>query len=470
MNSAARILVVDDKQSFRFIIKRYLDDAGYRTNGAASGAEALVQLEQGCFDLVLSDMVMPEMDGMTLLRQVRSRHPLLPFVLVTAHGTVDSAVAAMKEGADDYLLKPLNREELLVVVERLLEYARLRTNYDRVLDSEREKFSFQNITSTSRVMGKTLSAAKQVVASPRTTVTLQGESGVGKEVLARAIHVGTGQTMASFVAVNCAAIPETLLESELFGHAKGAFTGADREREGKCSRAQGGTLFLDEIGDMPLSLQPKLLRLLEERVYEKVGSDRPAIADFRIIVATHRNLEECCNQGTFRRDLYHRLNIFPITIPPLRERREDIPQLAEHFLNSFRKHLGNQLPGLSRAALDLMLTHNWPGNVRELRNLLEYACIVTNGSLIQPEHLRLQQEPQPFHEDQTNDRICLNFNFSPEEFSLEAVNQQLIAWALDRCNDNKSSAARLLKATRKLFYYADKPHSSSDDQVPFRKK
>jgi len=452
MNLGARILVVDDKPSFRFMIKGYLDDAGYQVECAASGVEALAQLEKGCFDLVLSDMVMPEMDGMTLLRQVRGRHPLLPFVPVTAHGSVDSAVAAMKEGADDYLLKPLNREELLVVMDRLLEYARLRDNYGRMLDSERKKYSFQNITSSSPAMGKTLIAAKQVVASPRTTVSIHGESGVGKEVLARAIHVGTGQNMSSFVAVNCAAIPETLLESELFGHAKGAFTGADREREGKCSRARGGTLFLDEIGDMPLSLQPKLLRLLEERVYEKVGSDRQATADFRIIVATHRNLDECCNHGTFRRDLYHRLNIFPITIPPLRERREDIPQLAEHFLNSFRMHQGKPLPGLSRAALDLMLAHDWPGNVRELRNLLEYACIVTNGDLIQPEHLRLQQYPPPCHEDSPDGRIAFNFSFSPEEFSLDAVNGQLMAWALEKCNDNKSSAARLLKASRKLFY------------------
>ncbi|WP_136513630.1 sigma-54-dependent transcriptional regulator [Geomonas edaphica] len=452
MNPGARLLVVDDKKSYRFMIKGYLEDAGCQVECAASGVESLALLEQGGFDLVLSDMVMPEMDGMTLLRQVRSSHPQLPFVVITAHGSIDTAVAAMKEGANDYLLKPLIQEELLVVVERLLECARLRDNYGRMVDSEREKYSFQNITSISPVMGKTLSAAKQVVASPRTTVSIHGESGVGKEVLARAIHVGTGQTMASFVAVNCAAIPETLLESELFGHAKGAFTGADREREGKCSRARGGTLFLDEIGDMPLSLQPKLLRLLEERVYEKVGSDRQQTADFRIIVATHRNLEECCNQGTFRRDLYHRLNIFPITIPPLRERREDIPQLSEHLLNSFRKHQGKSLPGLSRAALDLMLAHDWPGNVRELRNMLEYACIVTNGELIQPEHLRLHKEPRTFNAGPADDRICLNFNFSPEEFSLDAVNGQLMEWALEKCKDNKSSAARLLKASRKLFY------------------
>jgi len=451
MNRGTRILVVDDTQSFCFLIKGYLDDAGYQTTCVGGGTEALAELEQGRFDLILSDMVMPEMDGVELLHKVRISHHQLPFVLITAHGSVDNAVAAMKEGADDYLLKPLNWDELLLVVKRLLESARQRVNYDRMLETERNKFSFQNITSCSPVMGGVLTAAQQVAASSRTTVAIFGESGVGKEVLARAIHVASGQDMTSFVALNCAAIPETLLESELFGHVKGAFTGADREREGKCSRANEGTLFLDEIGDMPLSLQPKLLRLLEERVYEKVGSDQQVSADFRIIVATNRNLDERCNQGTFRRDLFHRLNIFPITIPSLRERREDIPQLADHFLNKFRQHQGKPLPGLSKAALDLMMVHDWSGNIRELRNLLEYATIVTNGDLIRPEHLRLQQ-PGFCHEEQANDRISLKFNFSPEEFSLEAVTAETIGWALKKCGNNKSSAARLLKASRKLFY------------------
>ncbi|KAB0669057.1 sigma-54-dependent Fis family transcriptional regulator [Oryzomonas sagensis] len=452
MNSGARILVVDDKQSFRFMVRGYLDDAGYRTACAADGAEALAKLEEGRFDLMLSDMVMPGMDGVALLRRVRAVSPDLPFVLVTAHGSVDGAVAAMKEGAGDYLLKPLNREELLVVVERLLENARVRHSYDRMLDFEREKFSFQSMTSHSPVMGRALAAARQVAASPRTTVAIYGESGAGKEVMARAIHVASGQNMASFIAVNCAAIPETLLESELFGHVKGAFTGADREREGKCSRAHGGTLFLDEIGDMPLSLQPKLLRLLEERTYEKVGSDRQINADFRVIVATHRNLEECCGRGTFRQDLFHRLNIFPITIPPLRERREDIPHLAEHYLKKFRQHQGKQLPGLSRMALDLMMTYDWPGNVRELRNQLEYATIVTGGDLIRPEHLRLQEHFQEQTGEASGDRISLNLTFSPAEFSLDAVTRRVIEWALARSNNNKSSAARLLKTSRKLFY------------------
>lgn len=451
MNTVARILVVDDTQSFRFLLKNYLIDAGYQATCVASAAEALAELAENHYALVLSDMVMPEMDGLELLRQVTSLYPQLIFVLITAHGSVDSAVSAMKEGASEYLLKPLNWDELLLKVARLLETAQQQRSYARMIESEQKKFSFQNLVSTSPVMGEVLVSAQQVASSARTTVAIFGESGVGKEVLARAIHVASKQDMTRFVAINCAAIPETLLESELFGHVRGAFTGADRDRDGKCSRADGGTLFLDEIGDMPLSLQPKLLRLLEERTYEKVGSDKPVRVDFRIIVATHRNLDQCCHQGSFRRDLYYRLNIFPLTIPPLRERREDIPQLIEHFLNNFRQHQGKALPGISQAALNLMLDHDWPGNVRELRNLLEYAAIVTNGELIQPEHLRLKCVPFG-HDKSATDRIMLNFNFSTKEFSLEAVNRQVTEWALKQCNNNKSSAARLLKASRKIFY------------------
>lgn len=452
MTLGARILVVDDAQSFCFMIKGCLDDSGYQTTSVSDGNAALAELERGRFDLILSDMVMPEMDGVALLHQVRLRYSRIPFVLVTGHGSVDNAVAAMKEGADDYLLKPLNLDELLVVVERLLDHARLRISYKRMIDTERKKYSFQNMTSRSPQMGKALAAAQQVVASPNTTITIYGESGVGKEVLTRAIHVASGKSMDSFVAVNCAAIPEALLESELFGHLKGAFTGADHEREGKCHKAHGGTLFLDEIGDMPLSLQPKLLRLLEERVYEKVGSDRTVSTNFRVIVATHRDLDQCCKEGTFRRDLYHRLNIFPITIPPLRDRREDIPQLAEYFLNVFQRHQGKLLPGLSEAALDRLMVHDWPGNVRELRNLLEYATIVTSGDLIRPEHLRLQPADS-CHEEEADNLLTISFTFSPEEISLDAVTRKLAAWALNKCGNNKSSAARLLKVSRKLLFY-----------------
>ncbi|PKN19437.1 MAG: sigma-54-dependent Fis family transcriptional regulator [Deltaproteobacteria bacterium HGW-Deltaproteobacteria-6] len=450
MNSELRILVVDDKASFRFLVTEFLADAGYQSAGAGSADEALQELARLPYDLIISDLVMPDADGIELLRTVHRRWPELPFILITAHGSVESAVAAMKEGADDYLLKPLNREELLVVVGRLLENTRIRAGHARMLAAQKEKFSFQNIRSVSPAMGIVLKSAEQVAAHPRTTVAIYGESGVGKEVLARAIHLASGQDLTTFIPVNCAAIPETLLESELFGHVKGAFTGADREREGKCARARTGTLFLDEIGDMPLALQTKLLRLLEERVYEKVGADTPLAADFRVIIATHRNLEERCREGAFRLDLFHRLNTFPLALPPLRERREDIPQLSEHFLGIFRNQQGKHLPGLSSAALNDLCAYDWPGNIRELRNRLEYAAIVTNGELIQPEHLNLglvSHDKMP-----AGDRIVVHFDFAADEFSLDAVHGRLTAWAMDRTNQNKSAAARLLKTTRKIFY------------------
>lgn len=450
--SAANILVVDDTKSFRFMIKGYLKDAGFDTTCVADGVEALAVLERVRIDLVLSDLVMPDMDGVTLLREVRRRYPRLPFLLLTAHGSVDTAVAAMKEGADDYLLKPLHREELLLTVKRNLESANLRHHHDQMEDFLKERFSFQNIKSISPSMGAVLAAARQVATSPRTTIAIYGESGVGKEVLARAIHTASASPPTTFVPVNCAAIPDTLLESELFGHIKGAFTGADFEREGKCRRARGGTLFLDEIGDMPLTLQAKLLRVLEERVFESVGSDVPQSADFRVIVATHRDLREQSRQGLFRTDLFYRLNVFPLTIPPLRERKEDIPYLAAHFLEFFRQHQGKPSSELSKTALDYLLAHDWPGNVRELRNRLEYATIIATGEQIQPEHLQLQNNSSPHQSTAAAQTISLHFEFAPEDFSYEQVTRRLMDWAMQQCGNNKSAAARLLKASRKLFY------------------
>ena len=450
MNNNARILVVDDKESFRFITKGYLSDAGYEVTCAINAEEALQELAGIPYDLVVSDLVMPDIDGLELLRRARKLWTQLPFIMVTAYSSVESAVAAMKEGANDYLGKPLHRDELLLVVERILTHARLLASHERMLDAQKEEFSFQSISSRAPSMVTVLASAEQIAAVPFTTVAIYGESGVGKEVLARAIHVATGNDLTTFVPVNCAAIPETLMESELFGHVKGAFTGAEQAREGKCARARGGTLFLDEIGDMTLSLQAKLLRLLEEKIYEQVGADYPQSADFRVIVATHRNLGDCCKEGTFRNDLYHRINVFPISIPPLRQRKEDIPQLADYFIDSFRQHLGKRLPGLSRPALDYLCACDWPGNIRELRNRLEYAAIISRGELIQPEHLRAESSSGTI--TTPSDRINLNFDFTPEEFSFEAVNKKLITWAMERSGNNKSAAARLLKATRKIFY------------------
>jgi len=448
---AATILIVDDKPSFRFLLETYLRDAGYAVHSAANGGEALAMLERTGIDLVLSDLVMPEMDGVTLLREVHRRVPRLPFLVLTAHGSVETAVAAMKEGADDYLLKPIHRDELLLTIGRHLESLRLRQRCDQMESLFNEQFSFQNIKSVTPAMGAVLNAAHQVASFPRTTVAIYGESGTGKEVLARAIHIASGCAAAAFIPVNCAAIPEPFLESELFGHVKGAFTGADSPREGKCRRALGGTLFLDEIGDMPLALQAKLLRVLEEKVFESVGSDLPQAADFRIIVATHRDLKELSRQGRFRTDLFYRLNVFPLTLPPLRQRRADIPGLVDHFLDAFRHDQGKTPAGLSNAAIDLLMRHDWPGNVRELRNCLEYATIVNNGGPIQPEQLRLQQQAAP-PAGAASDTITLHFEFTADEFSHEAVVHRLLEWALQRTGNNKSAAARLLRTTRKLFY------------------
>lgn len=450
MGEQYRILVVDDQPSFHYLVKDYLTTAGYEVVSAETAETALEALALHPCHLILSDLVMPETGGIELMHQVQERWPDLPFILVTGHGSIENAVAAMKEGAKDYLLKPLNRDELLLIVARILEYAQLREEYQRMREVQRQRFSFQNIRSVCPVMEKVLDAARKVAAHPRTTVAIYGESGVGKEVMARAIHLSTGHELSTFVPVNCAAIPETLLESELFGHVKGAFTGADSDREGKCARARNGTLFLDEIGDMPLLLQAKLLRLLEERVYEKVGSDTPLAADFRVIIATHRDLELCCNQGTFRLDLLHRLNTFPLMIPPLRSRPEDIPLLAEEFLSIFQEHQGKKFPGFSNRALVELCAHDWPGNVRELRNRIEHATIVTNGELIQPEHLNLSKGA--VSATAAGKRIRFNLDFAAEEFSLEAVNQQLITWAMEKSGQNKSAAARLLKASRKIFY------------------
>jgi len=450
MNPSAHILVVEDKQSFRFMLQTYLETAGFKTTCVAGGTEALAVLAASEVDMVISDLVMPGMDGMALLQEVRSRFPAMPFLILTAHGTIGNAVATMKQGATDYLLKPIRRDELILLVSRHLENACLRYNHDQMAAELHGRFNFQNMISMAPAMGDVLSAARQVVNSPCTTVAIYGESGVGKEVLARAIHTASGCSPATFVAINCAAIPETLLESELFGHVKGAFTGADQDRKGKCWRARQGTLFLDEIGDMPLLLQVKVLRLLEDRIFEKVGSDTPELADFRVIVATHHNLKEDVLKGQFRSDLFHRLNVFPLTIPPLRQRREDIPQLAEQFMSDFRRHQGKSLPGLSKTAIECLMAHDWPGNVRELRNRLEYATIITNGELIQPEHLRLQRDS--CQESPISDRMTLCFDFDQDQFSYDAVIRRLVDWAMEKNNDNKSAAARLLKTSRKLFY------------------
>lgn len=450
--SHARIMIVDDEEMSLLILNEHLLRQGHVVTCCTSGREALAQLKSLTVDLVVSDLVMPGMGGVQLMLAAHEQHPTLPFIFFTAQGSIESAVSAIRQGAIDYLEKPFNPQTFDVVLQRALKIGSLSNENTQLRDHFRERYSFHTIVTQSPVMRQALELAVRVAASPKTTISLTGESGSGKEVLARAVHFSSGCLPSSFVAVNCAAIPEALLESELFGHVRGAFTGAEREREGKFSQARGGTVLLDEIGDMPLSLQAKLLRVLEERSYEKVGSNTSLPADFRVIVATYRNLADLVKKGAFREDLFHRINVVPIAIPPLRKRTEDIPLLVDFFLGIFRQHQGKALPGVSKKAMDLLVSYSWPGNVRELRNMLEYATIMVSDELIRPEHLRLPNSSQSLTDTCDTTSVDFNISLSPEDTSLETITAKVLDMALARCGGNKSQAAALLKVNRKMFY------------------
>ncbi|MGC2424654.1 MAG: sigma-54 dependent transcriptional regulator [Nitrospirota bacterium] len=448
--TAARILIVEDSAASARLLKSQLCDLGYEITMAHSAEKAIALLGEETYQLIISDLVMPGMDGLGLLRALRAKKDDTPFIIFTAQDDVGTAVKAMKSGAFDYLKKGSSPDELDVAIKRALEFGRL-----TIENSSNKKFKeyvvsrhlFQSIKTQSPAMSQALKSAEMVAASPHTTVAIYGESGVGKEVLARDIHFASGGLPSNFVGVNCAAVPETLLESELFGHVKGAFTGADRDREGKFAIAAGGTMLLDEIGDMPLSLQVKLLRVLEERVYYKIGSDRQLPVGFRVIAATHQDLETLVRQGKFREDLFHRLNVFPIVIPPLRERKEDIMLFVEQFLPQFRQHQGKDLPGISRKAMDVIMAYDWPGNIRELRNCLERAAIIVNGELVRPEHLVIYKDNKTASDGGMN----LHLKFNDGEFSLEAVVNRVLDETLKNCAGNKSLAAQRLKINRKMF-------------------
>ncbi len=448
-----KILAVDDQQIFLLLLENHLREAGFTPLTASVGQEALAILEQQAVDLLISDLMMPGMDGLELIEQVHTRHPGLPIIVLTGHGSVESAVEAMRRGAYDYLEKPYNPDVLGITIRRALDHHHVIRENQQITGLLRERFTFQSIVTVNPAMKDLLELAARVASARQTTVAIYGESGAGKEVLARAIHFAGNGLPAGFVAVNCAAIPEHLLESELFGHVRGAFTGADRDREGKFSLARGGTILLDEIGDMPLPLQAKLLRVLQERVFEKIGSNTPLQADCRIIVATNRNLAERVASGRFREDLYHRINVFPLTIPPLRERKDDISLLCEHVLDQLRQHLGKPLPGISQKAMDVMLNYHWPGNVRELRNCLERAAILTDGELINPSHLGIGTGPaDDIQTASSAGTITYNLTLPSDLLSLDALTDRILAITLERCGGNKSKASQLLRINRKAFY------------------
>ncbi len=440
------ILLVDDNESQRRVVEFWLNEDHYRVATAPNAQSALGLISKNHFDLVISDIKMPGLSGMDLLAKLREQSPGVPVILITAFGTVNDAVAAMKLGAFDYVLKPLNVDEFKVIVQKALEHGRL-VDENRYLRAFAEKTSrFETLVGHSKKMVELFEIATQV-AQRDSTVLLMGESGTGKELLAKAIHLNSPRRRGPFVVVNCGAIPETLIESELFGHKKGAFTGATADRVGKFEAANGGTVFLDEISELKPVLQVRLLRVIQEREIDKVGETRPIKVDVRIIAATNQDLVTMIEDGSFREDLFYRLSVVTIPLPPLRDRREDIPLLAEHFLRKSSERYALRLRRLHPQALEMLVTYNWPGNVRELENVIESAVVLSKNE-------ELSSEDLPENIRRQKSRIAKIYLDIPEDgISLEEVEKELLVKALEKAEGNQSKAARLLNITRKTLIY-----------------
>jgi len=448
---SAKILIVDDEPRFCEVFSMILSDLGAEIATAGSGEDALALLQSGRPDLVLTDMAMPGMDGLTLLAKIKALYSDLPVLMVTAYGSIESAVKAMRAGAFDFVTKPVEEETLLMTVRRALDYVGVVAE-NRALRRELEgRYDFRSILGEAPEMIKALKMAGDV-GKTETTVLILGESGTGKELVARAIHFNSPRAKGPFIPINCAAIPETLLESELFGHEKGAFTGADRRREGRVEASNGGTLFLDEIGDMPLPLQAKILRLLQEREFQRVGGREPLKADVRFLCATNRDLSKAVRDGKFREDLYYRINVFPIQLPSLRERGQDVLLLARAFLKKYAREMGKPVQNFSRDAQALLLHYRWPGNIRELENVIERAIILTDGDTLQadalPGELRATEAPGATTPDGSR-----KFTLPQDGISLDALEKDLVVQALERTRFNQTRAARLLGLTRATLRY-----------------
>jgi DNA-binding NtrC family response regulator len=409
---------------------------------AASAEEGLKLAERA--DLILTDLRLPGMDGLELLHLMRRQNSEVPVIVMTAFGTIETAVEAMKAGAADFLLKPFSLDHLMTVVRKALELRALQDENRKLREELGRRYQFDNIVGRSPAMQEIFATILRVAPS-RATVLLAGESGVGKDLIARAIHYHSPRKDRPFVKINCTALPENLMESELFGYEKGAFTGAVGSKPGKFEQADTGTAFLDEIGDVPASVQVKLLRVLQEREFERLGSNKTRHIDVRIVAATNQDLRAALEQGTFREDLYYRLNVVPMNIPPLRERREDIPFLAEHFVRKLAAQSDSPVSSITDAAIQRLMGYHWPGNVRELENVIERSLVLCTGTELDAPDIRLDTAPRS--------RVQTAENFLPEGMTLDEYEQAVIREALRRAEGNKSQAARLLGLTRNALRY-----------------
>jgi DNA-binding NtrC family response regulator len=444
------ILIIEDEAKMRRLLELNLGEDGFKTLSAGDAETGLKLLDSEPVHLVLTDLKLPGINGLEFLRIAKQQNPSLPIVVMTAFGSVETAVDAMKAGATDYVLKPFSLAEMKMVVHKELDNSRLREENRSLRRALGEKYSHPNIVAVSSKMQEVLATVERV-APTNSTVLLGGESGVGKDLIARAIHEKSRRAAGPFVKINSTAIPENLLESELFGYEKGAFTGATTSKPGKFEMADKGTLFLDEIGDVPPATQVKLLRVLQEREFERLGGTRTVKVDVRLLAATNRDLRAALEEGTFREDLYYRLNVVPIDIPPLRAHKEDIPGLANLFVARFAKEAGRTevVTGISPAAMQLLIAHYWPGNVRELQNVLERACALAKGGDLQPGDIQfdLPRNRTASSGDSATDR------FLPEGMTLDQWEDEMIRESLKRAGGNKSQAARLLGLSRNALRY-----------------
>jgi len=437
-----RILVVEDEDKLRRVLELQLASAGFDVDKAASAEEGLKVVDRA--DLVLTDLRLPNMDGLQLLALIRRQNAQVPVVVMTAYGSIETAVESMKAGATDFLLKPFSLDHLMQVVAKALEVRALRDENRQLKAELGRRYEFDNIIGRSPAMQEIFDTIERV-APTRATVLLAGESGTGKDLIARAIHFHSPRRDRPLVKINCTALPENLMESELFGYEKGAFTGANTSKPGKFEQADTGTVFLDEIGDVPGAIQVKLLRVLQEREFERLGSNVTRHIDVRVIAATNQDLRAALEQGTFREDLYYRLNVVPINIPPLRERKQDIPFLANHFVKKLAPETGGRVESITDAAMAKLLSYHWPGNVRELENVIERSLVMCAGTELDAADIKLESAPRPRPQSEAH--------FLPEGLSLDQYEQEIIREALRRADGNKSQAARMLGLTRNALRY-----------------
>jgi len=447
-----RLLIADDEPVIRFVLRETFTKEGYEIEEAENGEDAILKVKNSNFDLVIMDIKMPKVDGLEALRDIRKMKPNLPVVMITAHGNINVALDAIREGAYDYFTKPFDVAEIRIVVKRVTEKMRLVKQIEQLEAQLLQENPFDRIIGTSSRMQEVFSLIRKVITND-VTVIINGESGTGKELVARAIHYHSFRAREPFVTVSCVAIPETLLESEMFGHEKGAFTGAHQMKPGKFELAQEGTLFLDEIGDMPLSLQAKLLRVIQERELERVGGTKTIKVDIRLIAASNKDLTECVKNGTFREDLYFRINVLPIYLPPLRERKDDIPILINHFIKYYNQKLGKYVTGVSEDTRKIMIEYSWPGNVRELENVIQRAIILSTGEILTPDLLPPNVHAEPALPDITTLTGDLSVPMLERlQVIYDKLEEQMIREALKKANYRRQETADILGISRKSLH------------------